>query len=354
MPQDKKIGLIGRINPAGELFDGQTVKTRTIWRMLCERYGSGNVVTVETMNYKREPLRVLREYLRCMRKCNDIVVLLSNGGRRFFFPLLANQAQRHGKRVYHDLIGGWLAQNAQEDPRIVARVNTFEVNWVESRDLVDQLRILGVTNAEFMPNFKQITPVMTEELSQPRVPPRRMCTFSRVLEKKGILDAIGAVKKLSERDGLGSWELDIYGPVDSEFETQLHEAIDTIQYISYRGSVAPEDSVDTLISYWALLFPTKWQLEGFPGTVVDALAAGVPIVSSRWRYYTEMLEDGVTGTSYEFGGGVDGLVSAIDDLKDMEEDGRMLDIKRACVIRFTAYSADELFGKMCERIEAKW
>ena len=46
----RKIGLIGRIDPQGTLFDGQTVKTRTIWRMLRNRYGEENVVCVETMN----------------------------------------------------------------------------------------------------------------------------------------------------------------------------------------------------------------------------------------------------------------------------------------------------------------
>lgn len=350
----RKIGLVGRIDPAGELFDGQTVKTRTVWRMLRERYGAENVVTVETMNYRREPLRVWREWRRCVRECDDIVVLLSSGGRRFFFPLLRREADRRGKRVYHDLIGGWLAKNIREDPRIVAQVNAFEVNWVESVDLVGQLRELGVANAEFLPNFKQIEPAAEGELKLPTTVPRRLCTFSRVMEQKGILDALGAVEALAARDGEGSWELDIYGPVDPAFEADFARALAASPHAHYRGSVVPEASVEMLSPYWALVFPTKWKPEGFPGTVIDALAAGVPVVAARWRYYCEMLADGETGASYELDGGKEGLVGAICELEAMEAEGRMMDLKRACVRRAAAYSAEELFGRMCERIEGEW
>lgn len=349
-----KVGLIGRIDPAGVLFDGQTVKTRTVWRMLCERYGEENVVTVETMNYVKEPLRVWREWRRCLRECDDIVVLLSHNGRKAFFPLLKRAAERHGKRVYHDLIGGWLVRDCGREKALPAQLSSFEVNWVESRDLVDGLKAYGVNNAEYLPNFKQIEPIVPRDLCLPSCKPRRVCTFSRVMEQKGILEAIDAVGRICARDGGNSWQLDIYGPVDPAFEDALNHALSSAPYARYCGSVSPEESVRAIAPYWALLFPTKWKLEGFPGTVIDALAAGVPVIASRWRYYGEMLEDGVTGSSYELDGSVDGLVTAIDELLDLEARGGMMDAKRACVQRATRYSADILFGQMCDRIEASW
>lgn len=336
------------------MCDGQTVKTRTVWRMLCERYGAESIVAVETLDYKREPLRVWREWRRCVRECDDVVVSLSHNGRRLFFPLLRRQAERRGKRVYHDLIGGWLVRDCECEPWLPAQLRSFEVNWVESADLVEGLRAFGVENAEFLPNFKQIEPVLEEELVLPAAAPRRVCTFSRVMEQKGILDAVGAVGQLVSEDGEGSWELDVYGPVDSDFQGALDDALAAAPWARYCGSVAPESSVETLKPYWALLFPTRWRPEGFPGTVIDALAAGVPVVASRWRYYGEMLVDGETGTSYELGGGAGELADAIRGLEALEADGRMMDAKRACVRRAADYSADELFGRMCERIEASW
>lgn len=350
----RKIGLIGRVDPEGTMFDGQTVKTRTVWRMLRERYGAENVVTVETLGYKHEPLRVWREWRRCVAECDDIVVSLSHNGRRLFFPLLKREAERHGKRVYHDLIGGWLVRDCGREPKLPALLSSFEVNWVESADLVEGLKKFGVENVEFLPNFKQIEPLAPEELEQPSAAPRRLCTFSRVMEEKGILDAIAAVARLNAEDGAGSWELDIYGPVDDGFQRSLDEALTAEPAARYCGSVSPEESVGAVRPYWALLFPTKWKPEGFPGTVIDALAAGVPVVASRWRYYGEMLADGETGASCEFGGGADELVGAIRELEVLEAEGRMMHVKRCCLERAKSYSAEELFGRMCERIESNW
>ena len=349
----KKIGLIGRIDPQGTLFDGQTVKTRTIWRMLRDRYGEENVVCVETMNYSREPLRVARELVRCLHTCDEVVVLLSRNGRRAFFPILAWSAKHRGIRIYHNLIGGWLARDVKEKPSIATWLNAFEVNWVESCDLVEQLKELGVKNVEFLPNFKQIEPVPENELRSPKTKPFRLCTFSRVMQQKGILDAIEAVDSLCARDGEDAWALDVYGPVDPSFKADFERALAASSHTRYCGSVTPENSVGVLKSYGALLFPTKWRPEGFPGTVIDALAAGIPVVASKWRYYSEMLEDGVTGFSYEFGGGSNDLIGAIDALASLDNDD-MMHMKRACVKRAGSYSANELFGQMAKKIESKW
>lgn len=346
---DRKIGVIGRIDPAGVLFDGQTVKTRTVWRMLCGHYGADNIIPVETLNYKKEPFRVVREYRRCMKECDDVVVLLSRNGRSLFFPFLKRQAKCNGKRIYHDLIGGLLAQDLQREPWLVSQLNSFEVNWVESRDLMQQLKQLGVQNCEYLPNFKQINVLNPSELPKIEVSPRRLCTFSRVTEKKGILEAIEAVENLCILDGSGSWHLDIYGPIDPGFRTIFERALSASANARYCGTVDPEDSVDILKKYWALLFPTKWSAEGFPGTILDALSAGLPIVASRWRYYDEILEDNVTGTSYDAKRGSVGLLDAIRKLELLESS--FFEMKCACLSRANGHSRDSLFKQMVNRMD---
>lgn len=347
-----KIGLIGRVDPCCTMSDGQTVKTRTVWRMLCDRYGEEYVVVVDTLSYKKEPVRVAREYRRCMKECDDVVVLLSRNGRKFFFPLLARQATRNGKRVYHSLIGGSLADNARQNPRLVEQLKAFQVNWVESRDMVAELASLGVGNCSFLPNFKQLAPLREDELAAPTGRPRRLCMFARMTEKKGVKEAIDAVGILCGRDGVDAWALDLYGPIDQGFRKEFEAALANAPFARYCGCADPGESVRVLRGYWAMLFPTRWESEGFPGTVIDAFAAGIPVVASRWAYYSEILSDGVTGFSYEYGGDASALASAIDRLAD--NDYRMMDFKRACLQRAAAYSADELFGRMAERIEKGW
>ncbi len=48
-----------------------------------------------------------------------------------------------------------------------------------------------------------------------------------------------------------------------------------------------------------MLFPTKFKTEGIPGTIIDAYASGLTVVSSIWDNYNEIIDDGITGIGYE-------------------------------------------------------
>ena len=40
-----------------------------------------------------------------------------------------------------------------------------------------------------------------------------------------------------------------------------------------------------------MLFPTYWYGEGFPGIVIDAYIAGVPLIASDWNMNTEVITE---------------------------------------------------------------
>ena len=69
--------------------------------------------------------------------------------------------------------------------------------------------------------------------------------------------------------------------------------------ISYKGIIDSNKSVDTLKNYDIMLFPTKFKTEGIPGTIIDAYASGLTVVSSIWDNYNEIIDDGITGIGYE-------------------------------------------------------
>lgn len=396
-----KIGLIGRVDLAGELFDGQTVKTRMMYRLLCEQYGAENVVVADTCGYRRRPLAVTRAVVRCLAQCDDVVVLLSANGRRVLFPLLSAAARHGGKRVYHNLIGGWLARHLEQHPAWVRHLNAFEVNWVESHALVDALTAQGVVNAEYLPNFKYFDEAslagtgmragagagMRAEVAaradgrdgaagrtgaadaapidsavgdaghagesgatgagaRAEGPvPVRFCTFSRVTAEKGVADAAHAVERVCS-EGLPC-TLDVYGPIDERYREVFEQVLATCPYVFYRGCAAPERASHIIAGYDALLFPTSWKAEGVPGTVIDALAAGVPIIAARWPYHDEMLVDGVTGLGYPFGHNgllADTMRRFMDPATDV---GAM---RRACMARAAAYAPQAVAPRIVARI----
>lgn len=62
------------------------------------------------------------------------------------------------------------------------------------------------------------------------------------------------------------------------------------------------------------MFPTLFYTEGIPGTIIDAYAAGLPVISSKWESYGDVIEDNVTGIGYEFGSD-DALVEVLEMIK---------------------------------------
>ena len=151
------------------------------------------------------------------------------------------------------------------------------------------LKAQGFENVHVMPNCKELTPLSSEELIYQTEAPYKLCTFSRVMKEKGMEDAIAAVRTVNEGLGQTVYTLDIYGPID-EGQTEWFEVLQ---------KNFPE-SVEVLKNYFALLFPTRFYTEGVPGTIIDAYAAGIPVISARWQSFADIVEENVTGLGYEF------------------------------------------------------
>jgi glycosyltransferase involved in cell wall biosynthesis len=121
------------------------------------------------------------------------------------------------------------------------------------------------------------------------------------MKEKGIETAIRAVEEVNQKLGYTVFSLDIYGPVAEESKEWFQTLQDNMQeYICYRGCVSSNQSVDVLKEYFALLFPTHFYTEGIPGTIIDAYASGVPVIAAKWESYADVVDEDITGVSYEF------------------------------------------------------
>ena len=95
--------------------------------------------------------------------------------------------------------------------------------------------------------------------------------------------------------------LDIYGQIEEDYKERFEELQHSFpDYISYKGSVDFDKSVEILKGYFVLLFPTHFKTEGIPGTIIDAYAAGIPVIASKWNSADEVITEGVTGHIYNF------------------------------------------------------
>ena len=286
-----RIGIIGHFGGKECYTDGQTVKTINIYEALkecCECIQQ--IDTVDTYYAKRNPAKFFANVFFCIARNKKIVVLLSRSGRKVLFPLLYWSAKFLRKEIYHDAIGGQLANEVASSNRLKKYISSFQSNWMESKRLVEQLEKLGIKNARYVPNFKRIKIVDVEDIPRHFSEPICFCTFSRVMREKGITDAIRTITDINYEEGRMKVSLDIYGPVEEGYKREFKEMLSASNgSCNYKGVILPEQSVDTLKNYYALLFPTCWEGEGMPGTIIDALSAGLPIIARKWEFSDEML-----------------------------------------------------------------
>lgn len=345
MSKRKRIAIIGHFAEGADLRDGQTVKTRILYDEL-NKTELFDIQKVDTYLKRTAPVKLLFKSLRTLIGVRDIIVLLSGNGMNFYFPILHFFAKVFRTRVYHDVIGGNLHKYAEASPKFCRFLRSFRVNWVETALLKDCLEKLGVTNTEVIPNFKRLDPVSEDGLSV-SLRPLKLCTFSRILPEKGIEIAISAVGGLNAegRECL----LDIYGDPDPGYSERFNEIMSSAhRSIRFCGSVPYDKSVETISGYDALLFPTYWEGEGFPGTIVDAFSAGLPVLASDHGSDPEIVTDGETGLIYPEKD-EKALKNAITRIWEMSAE-ELIRMKKNCVRASEKYSPERYVKLIADEI----
>lgn len=118
-------------------------------------------------------------------------------------------------------------------------------------------------------------------------------------------------------------------------------------YITYGGTVDFNKSVEVLQNYFALVFPTRFFTEGIPGTILDAYAAGIPVICSRWESFEDVVDDAVTGYGYEFGNyaELEYILEMIGNNPQM-----IVDLKKNCIRKSVEYQPDKAIYPLIRRI----
>ena len=296
-----RVAVIGHFAFGKECLDGQTVKTKIVTDELYKQLGSDEVLKLDTAGGKGTLLKAPFQCLKALKTAKNVIIFPAHNGLRVYVPLLSFFRKFFkNRKLHYVVIGGWLSEFLKTRKSLAKKLKRFDEIYVETNTMKRALEEQGFTNIVIMPNCKDLKILKPEELIYPTGEPYKLCTFSRVMKEKGIEDAVNAVKEVNEEAGRTIYTLDIYGQVDSA-QVQWFEDLKTTfpDYINYKGVVDYDKSVDVLKNYFALLFPTRFYTEGIPGTIIDAYAAGVPVVSAKWESFSDIIDEGATGFGYE-------------------------------------------------------
>ena len=335
----KKIGIIGHFGGNEVFLDGQTVKTKNL-KLLLEDYSGFSTYCVDTYLVRKHKFLLLFKSLLCLFKCKNIVILLSENGMNFFLPFFYRLNKLFRRHIFHDIIGSEITVMVKKNQKLVKYLNGLQVNWFEYQSGKESLELSGVKNVKVLPNCKQLNAVKYEDIEsyESHDGIYTFCTFSRVMKEKGITEAIEAISNFNKKHGTIKAKLDVYGPVDEDYQEEFERLINEhSECVKYEGTIDSGKSVQTLKKYFALLFPTHWPGEGFPGTVLDCYASAVPIIASDWNANKEIIKHMDTGIIYPCGEFED-LVHSIDWA--INNSLLMNDMKIRCRKEYEKYSPE--------------
>lgn len=338
-------GVIGRLAEGKNAYGGQTIKTRNFTEELESFLGKEKVYRGDTSGWQKKPVKLVRQLWFALRNCENVVILPAPNGVRVFPRLLMLLRGRRKTKLQYVVVGGWLPSFLEKKKSLARCLKKFDGIFVETQTMKAAMEKLGFTNVSVLPNFKRIRVLTEEELVYAEGEPYKLCTFSRVLKEKGIEDAIEAVKSANEKMGRTAYALDIYGRVDPGYEEAFAEICKTIpENIRYMGAADGSKSTEIIKDYFALLFPTYYAGEGYPGTLLDAFAAGVPVIASDWRYNAEVVED--RGFMFETQN-VDALCDVLERLISEPEIAN--EKKKKCLEYAATMQPQEIIQNFCKK-----
>ena len=343
----KKIGIIGHFGFGQDLSNGQTVKTKIVTDALEKRFSSAEIAKEDTHGGIKALLILPLLLLRLLKHCENIIILPAQRGLRIMVPLLSFFNRFYHRRLHYCVIGGWMPALIKDKRFLISRLKGFDGIYAETTVMRTALESMGFSNVYIVPNCKPLTPSVKDS-DAVYTEPYPLCTFSRVMKEKGIEDAVSAVCAVNKKYGKTVFLLDIYGGVDAsqtEWFGQLKATFP--EFIRYRGVVPYDRSAVTIAPYFALLFPTHFYTEGIPGTIIDAYAAGVPVVAAKWESFSDIIDEGQTGIGYGFDDR-DGLYRSLE--KVYEDPACLINMKERCADRMADYLPENallpLFGQI--------
>ena len=287
-----KVVFIGPYGGGKVPTNGASIKNYHIIKVL-QSMGI-KATLIDTEKWRRNPLILLRVlwYSIVWRKAK-FIVSTSNQSAYYLLSILTLFPSK--RDVVYWVIGGNVANWIKEGRLRAKPFMAASHILCEGDSMKTVFGEMGISNVITVPNFKHIT--YQPRRNSARSQELRFVFLSRVDESKGC-DVIFQAVKCLNNDGMKSrFNVTFYGPIADTYKAKFYRQIEEIENVTYGGFIDLRDvkNYDYLVNYDVMLFPTFWYNEGFPGVLIDAFIAGLPIIASDWNLNKDLVQDGITG-----------------------------------------------------------
>jgi glycosyltransferase involved in cell wall biosynthesis len=239
--------------------------------------------------------RVFLEFIVKVPRSGAVLLMVNN---RFLVTAglaIITWSSLWGKPVYVKVFGAYLAKRirrlAPPWRRLALRIlRKTACIFPETRSLVRELVDEGWFPAErvlALPNFLAEGSLGHARARKPYS--GRCVFFGQIKREKGVFDIIDALA------GAATASCDFYGPVLDRDRAAFLDAVSAQRNLSYKGSTEPGLVSSVAADYDVLLLPTYHESEGYPAVILEAYAAGIPVIATAWLSLPEIVENGKTG-----------------------------------------------------------
>lgn len=270
------------------------------------------VYVVELAGPKKHPWRFIHLLIKSFLHPNIPIFVSYSSNQAYQLFRLLNLF--HRKNIYYWVIGGAFHKKLLQGQFKVDVYRNIEKIFVESTQMTKCLNEIGLQQVERVPNFKPIN-YIPDISSRDYSGTVRFVFLSRIHHDKGCNLIIEAARKLNSIGLKNKYIVDFYGPFYPEYKQSFLDSIKDLENVNYKGflNLRDETGYDILSSYHVMLFPTFWIGEGFPGVIIDAYIAGLPVIASDWNFNREIVNgNGIIIESKN----IEALVSAMKDVID--------------------------------------
>lgn len=292
----KKIGVWGQFGDGGKIADGQAVRTTIITEEIKKRYGAENIAIVNTNNWRRHPVSFLFKTIKLNACCEKVVIFPADNGFKVVVPILDITNRIWKRELYNVVIGGYLPGLLAKRTSYIKMLQKYNALFVQTERIRQALQQFSLKNIHILSNLKRLKTLEKENIYTNHSLLVKLCVVSRITNDKGISCAIDAVKMANEILGENLIHLDFFGIIADEYANEFKRLLqENDSFVSYCGVLDFDKTTEVLKEYFLLLLPTFYYGEGFPGCVVDAYNAALPIVATDWNYNRDVIKDGYNG-----------------------------------------------------------
>ena len=212
------------------------------------------------------------------------------------FILLPSIRRRFGKVVYIHHAGGlgeWLA--ASRFRRWIARMayGRADLSLEVTRENPAPHDVLRARSWAWTPYGVEVPPLPARIRSDNQ--PTVVLFVGSLQEGKGVLEVLRTAAILRQR-GMGQdFRFRIIGRwIAKQFEADARRMLDELQLqgmVDFPGQLTGDEKWRAYSEADVFFFPTHYESEAFPLVLIEALACGLPIVTTRWRGIPDLVGD---------------------------------------------------------------